>query len=108
MSCSDETAGGRQSPILPYHTFNLFGQNDVFEQDEAVEWREVEVGPGLMVHLDESKVQLWPAARLLALWLHRNEQLYAGKRVVELGCGYALPSMVRELHVCPPVKSVHR
>jgi predicted nicotinamide N-methyase len=36
--------------------------------------------------------QLWPASRLLAQAMHRFE--FAGKRILELGCGIGLPSLV--------------
>lgn len=37
---------------------------------------------------------LWPSARALARWLVAREDWLAGQRVVELGCGLALPSMI--------------
>lgn len=36
--------------------------------------------------------ELWPSGRVLAEWLERQD--LAGARVVELGCGIALPSLV--------------
>lgn len=37
---------------------------------------------------------LWPAAEALSLYLSENSLLIKGKRVLELGCGLGLPSLV--------------
>lgn len=37
---------------------------------------------------------VWPAARMLARWVAKNSQAFSGTRVLEVGCGLALPSFV--------------
>lgn len=46
----------------------------------------------------------WPCAEVLSMYILRNKQLFTGKRILELGCGTALPSLV--LAKCCGVTSV--
>ena len=41
---------------------------------------------------------IWGAARVLAAWVDRRGSTLAGQRVLELGCGLALPSLVAARH----------
>lgn len=75
---------------------------DLFERGPAEEWDEVVKGPRtLRFHLVTARARyadkIWPAAQVLARWLEANPELASERRVLEIGAGAALPSVVASL-----------
>ena len=75
---------------------------DLFERGPAEGWDELVEGPRtLRFHLVTARARyadkIWPAAQVLARWLEANPELVSGRRVLEIGAGAALPSVVAGL-----------
>jgi predicted nicotinamide N-methyase len=73
----------------------LFGtyQVDILVPDPALvraQWEQGQMAAGDFPYWS----RVWPAAKALCNWLAENPHLFRGKRVVELGAGLGLPSLL--------------
>lgn len=75
--------------------FNLYTLEN-FESAIDAMFAELEArgSPQLLEELCPYFGTLWPAGRLLGRWIANQGAAFSGRRVLELGCGLALPSLV--------------
>ncbi|KAK3274531.1 hypothetical protein CYMTET_17286 [Cymbomonas tetramitiformis] len=70
---------------------------DIFEMDESEpDWQVIYFGEGrdqVKLYVDPMRVCIWENSNVMSEWCIKNQGLFKQKRVMELGCGMALPAM---------------
>eukprot|EP00242_Pyramimonas_sp_CCMP2087_P008833 CAMPEP_0198227372 /NCGR_PEP_ID=MMETSP1445-20131203/108988_1 /TAXON_ID=36898 /ORGANISM="Pyramimonas sp., Strain CCMP2087" /LENGTH=273 /DNA_ID=CAMNT_0043907403 /DNA_START=37 /DNA_END=855 /DNA_ORIENTATION=- len=76
---------------------------DLFEaEEEDPEWEPLSIlgksGREVSIYFDPARVWIWDASRILSEWCLDNAAIINGNRVLELGSGLGVPSLVSSLH----------
>mmetsp|Transcript_31780 Transcript_31780/g.69455 ORF Transcript_31780/g.69455 Transcript_31780/m.69455 type:complete len:260 (-) Transcript_31780:238-1017(-) len=76
---------------------------DLFEEgDDEPEWEPMTIrssnGHEASLYFDPARVWIWDASRILSEWCLENTTLLSSKRVLELGSGLGVPSLVSSLY----------
>eukprot|EP00976_Prorocentrum_cordatum_P095657 1190263-Prorocentrum_minimum.AAC.1 len=78
------------------NTFDLFDA-----EDEEPQWEPMSVtknGREVSLYFDPARVWIWDASRILSEWCLDNTALLSSKRILELGSGLGVPSLVASLY----------
>ena len=88
-------------PVVPTYVRGV--GSEIYERGEAADWvGGKRAGPRILTfqlvsHRQRFAHRLWPAARMLARYLDDHPELCQGRRVLEIGAGAALPSVIASL-----------